>query len=215
MTTLPAALTVLLIDSRSDRAAHLPDIAQLSESSQTRLAQIHAPVRRKQFILGRVLLAQAAARQLGRDYPLVDIVEGALYPVFATAPELQGSISHSGDLVAATVNADRYGLDIENCTRKRDAIALSAHAFHADEAQWIAQADAIEAKRRFFLLWTLREAAFKAGLREHVVGGDSLLTNEDISPAWGWASAMHGSYRITVVGPQPCELALLDIGVPP
>lgn len=191
---------------------HSMDLAdiQLSASSQAKLAGIKSPLRAQQFILGRVMLARAAREISGENYPVSDISEGESFPFFARAPGWHGSISHSGDWLAVTVNLQRTGLDLESCRFKPDIARLAQFALHPDEASWV-NAQTEDAQERFYLLWTLREAAFKAGLRKHVIRGDSLLEDDNIKVNWHWASERAPEYRISIVSATPCTMVLIPI----
>ncbi|PHV03065.1 hypothetical protein CSQ88_03835 [Iodobacter sp. BJB302] len=180
----------------------------LSASSKIKLAAIQSPARTQQFILGRILLAQAATRVLGFDYAPADIEEGEFFPYLRLATHLHASISHSGDSLGVTVNAERVGLDIESCRPKANIARLAEFALHQDEACWV-NAIPEESQERFYLLWTLREAAFKAGIRKQVIRGSSLMIDGDIKPAWHWASEREPSQRVSIACLAPCFMVLI------
>ncbi len=180
----------------------------LSASSKTKLATMQSPARAQQFILGRMLLAQAATRALGFDYAIEDIEEGEFFPYLSKAAHLHASISHSGDSLGVTVNTERVGLDIESCRPKANIAKLAAFALHQDEASWVNAVEA-ESQERFYLLWTLREAAFKAGIRDQVIRGSSLIIDDHIKLAWHWASAREPLYRASIACRAPCTMVLI------
>ncbi|QBC43604.1 4'-phosphopantetheinyl transferase family protein [Iodobacter fluviatilis] len=180
----------------------------LSASSKAKLVTMKSPARVQQFILGRMLLAQAATRALGVDYAAADIEEGEFFPYLSKAAHLHASISHSGDSLGVTVNTERVGLDIESCRPKANIAKLATFALHQDEASWV-NAEEAEAQERFYLLWTLREAAFKAGLREHVIRGSSIITDSNLDVDWHWASAREPKQRISIASATACSLVLI------
>ncbi|WP_293931150.1 4'-phosphopantetheinyl transferase superfamily protein [Iodobacter sp.] len=180
----------------------------LSASSQAKLATIHSPLRAQQFILGRMMLAKAAGRILGDSYAVSDIEEGEFFPYLLKAPDLHGSISHSGDYLGVTVNAERVGLDLESCRYKKNIAKLAEFALAEAEANWV-NALPDESQERFYLLWTLREAAFKAGLRNQVIRGSSLIIDGNIDVNWHWASVREPKQRVSIASATACSLVLI------
>ncbi|SFN37854.1 Phosphopantetheinyl transferase [Formivibrio citricus] len=158
-------LEILLADQRLFSTACLA-AQPLSASSAQKLEGMVAPERRQQFLLGRWLLARASGCS-----PQEIEESAAGFPVITHRPDIHASLSHSGPYVGVVVSTGfRCGLDIEYPARERDWLALAERAFHPDERAWVAAApDAIV--ERFHTIWTLREAAFKAGLRDEVVAG--------------------------------------------
>lgn len=205
------ALTVLIIDSSRiadrDRLA-----ASLSSSCQARLERIIAPERRRQFILGRRLMAQAAGCRQDQ------IIEARDYPVYADEPDWHASISHSGPYVAVVFSQGaRVGLDIEFPARQRDWSALAERAFTKDEAAWIAAAISPEQQReRFQRIWTLREAAFKAGLRELATGEPAAFdpASEQAIGELHWRNLRHGSCHLSLACRQPFSATIIEIPGP-
>ena len=183
----------------------------LSASSQQRLAQLSQPHRRVQFMLGRWLMAQAAGCSPE------EVAEGAHFPCFAEQAQWQASISHSGDYVAVLVSHGfRCGLDIEQPQRQRDWPALAERAFSRKETCWIAEAPPAEQCERFQRIWTLREAAFKAGLVPGVVGEKVMF-----DPATGtgpqdlcWQYLHQGNLHVSAVASQPFQLNIRPIRPP-
>ncbi|AMC36300.1 4'-phosphopantetheinyl transferase family protein [Janthinobacterium sp. B9-8] len=180
----------------------------LSASSKAKLATMQSPARVQQFILGRMLLAQAAARALNINYSTADIEEGEFFPYLRLATHLHASISHSGDSLGVTVNTERVGLDIESCRPKANIAKLAVFALHQDEASWVNAIEA-ESQERFYLLWTLREAAFKAGIRDQVIRGSSLVHDQIIRTDWHWCSEREQQLRVSIAAKTPCTMVLI------
>lgn len=205
------ALTVLIVDSGriadSDRLA-----ASLSPSCQARLERIVAPGRRRQFILGRWLMAQVAGcRQ-------AEIIEAHDYPVYAGKPDWHASISHSGPYVAVVFSQGaRVGLDIEFPARQRDWAALAARAFAENEAAWVAAASSPEQRQaRFQRIWTLREAAFKAGLRELATGEPAAFdpVGEQAIGELHWRYLRHRGCHLSLACRQPFSATVTNAAAP-
>jgi len=151
----------------------------LSASSQARLAQLHAPMRARQFLLGRWLLCNAATRLLGHPVAMTGIDDRGAFPVLAQHPTLHASISHSANRIGVIVNQGaRIGLDIEQARRSRNLRALAQRALSAAEIDALRQLDGEALTQAFYRIWTWREAAYKAGLIPQLIGELPLLSAE-------------------------------------
>ncbi len=84
-------------------------------------------------------------------------------PALHAGPEgLDFNASRSPGLLALVVTSfASCGVDVEDVTRKADVLGV-ARAFAPEEQAWLVGQSAEEARRRFFLLWTLKEATLKA-----------------------------------------------------
>ncbi len=191
-------------------AAH---IGPLSARSEARLARIRAPRRRSQSVVVRQLAAAAASRLLGRDVPGSDVedAEHGAGLCLRDAPELRISISHSGERVAVAIGTRAIGIDVERCDDSRDCLALARHACSAAEVAWLERTAPAERAARFYLLWTLREAAFKAGLRAAALGGESCLDPDSAIAGFCWGSREIDGYRVSVATSEPAPLEWLGI----
>lgn len=203
-------LKILLLDTRNqswtDRLA-----LGLSASSLQHLTQIGTDGRRLQFTLGRWLMAQAAG------CPIDQVEEGFNYPVYAGKPHWHMSLSHSGSFIAAVFSEyARFGLDVEAPSRQRDCLALARRAFTSDEAVWVASAPAEQQAARFYRIWTLREAAFKAGILQQVVNGAAVFdpANECSTGNFHWQYWQQQGLHLSVVGPVPFTIELSEINLP-
>ncbi len=95
------------------------------------------------------------------------------------------------------------GVDIE-MPRPRNWAALGKQAYSAGDLGWLlAASDGFTMQHRFYTLWTLREAAFKGGHREHVYGPpDTIPTGTTM--AFGehgdlhWAVSASAPLRVSV-----------------
>ncbi len=109
------------------------------------------------------LLGRALVRQIFEESGFI----GKLYfrktnkgKPFTVPRFKQFSISHSQGIVAACVSDNKVGIDIE-VIREID-LNLSKKVCTEEENQWIFAADSHnESIKRFFILWTLKEAYMK------------------------------------------------------
>lgn len=84
---------------------------------------------------------------------------------------MEFSLSHTRGFVACTVAPARIGIDVEWIDREVEMKDIVQHHFSASEAASLSRLPAEEYRDRFFQLWTLKEAFFKAlgcGISDHL-----------------------------------------------
>jgi 4'-phosphopantetheinyl transferase len=112
----------------------------------------------------RVLVRGVLSGLLDVPPSALDFVEGAhgrpsLHP---RAQALDFNASRSRSWVGLLVtDGTPCGLDVEDVSRKADYLAI-ARAFAPEERALLEEVSAEERRRRFFALWTLKEATLKA-----------------------------------------------------
>jgi 4'-phosphopantetheinyl transferase len=185
----------------------------LSASSRARLAKIHSPRRLAQSALARTLAALATARLLGRPYPAEFVEESAEHAglELRDAGDLAVSIAHSRERVAVAVGAGPVGIDVEYLDPRRDCLALARHACSPAEVAWLERAAPAELIERFYLLWTLREAAFKAGVRPAVLRGEPCFDPDPAAARFRWDSRQLDNYCVAVATPTPVSIEWLGL----
>jgi 4'-phosphopantetheinyl transferase len=192
-----ASATVWLADARSVRDEDVnPFIERLGDSEKRRLAGFVRPARKRQFILGRVLLRLALARELGLSPADIDVVERPGNSPQVVLNDSAGvrpgySLSHSADWVACVVSRDTIvGLDIEAINTTRDVMALGHAAFTADECTWLQQQPHEWQIPAFYYLWSLKEALYKMQGTAQTGSLPSLVDSSGvlISEGQGWYS---------------------------
>ena len=122
--------------------------------------------RRRQFLIGRLLVRQTLAGLLGVGAQQFVIEDGAgQKPLLAGVYGDAGfSISHSGRWVACAVTGSgALGLDIEMIDPARDITALAAQAFSEERCAWLAARRESSRLRDFYMLWSKQEAHYKLG----------------------------------------------------
>ncbi|PWF41558.1 4'-phosphopantetheinyl transferase family protein [Massilia glaciei] len=142
-----------------------PFLSWLSDSEQARLGRFVRRERRRQFLIGRVLLRRMLGRVLGMEASLVPLLERhgqAPQLAMADCEAVGFSLSHSGPWVACAVSAGTaLGLDIEMRDGARDLAALAAQAFDAHENAWLAARPQADRVHDFYRLWSAKEAQYK------------------------------------------------------
>jgi 4'-phosphopantetheinyl transferase len=172
--------TIWLVDGRGVDGALLESrLSWLGEGELARYQRFILPERRRQFLLGRVLLRMALG-QLLRQAPdsivleeqvgqaprlmLPGLARGGRQPAHAVqAAGLPGfSIAHSGPWSACAVSPDTaLGLDIGQIDASRDLAALAGQALSAAEWEALRQLPAEELAPAFYRAWSEKEARFK------------------------------------------------------
>ncbi len=140
---------------------------QLGGSEARRLGSFLRPQRRRQFLLGRMLLRFAVADLMGLPVDTIGVVERpgnapalVLYETQHATPNF--SLSHSGNWVACMVSCDvTLGLDIEVNDPGRDIDSISEMLFRPSEHRWLSTLPHAERVLSFYLLWCEREALHK------------------------------------------------------
>ena len=157
---------VWICDASGVEQAELDDYCDwLSESERSRLKSFIRPERKRQFIVGRVLLRQALGRLLQvtpREINLVD--RPGVAPLLESNYTAGFSISHSGQWVACAVaRSTVLGLDIERTDSSRDVMALAEQAFDASDIIALRAYEGSSQNSAFYRMWCAYEARFKLG----------------------------------------------------
>lgn len=144
------------------RLGELPEAAppRLHDGERERLAGFSSAARRRSFIAGRWLARQLVACLLGGES------EALVLPIDAQGRSrahagLALSISHSGDWVACAVARGPVGIDIEGLRPRGDLLTLAATVHSPAQCATLAELDGDAQLRRFYELWTLKEAWLK------------------------------------------------------
>jgi len=117
-------------------------------------------LRRRQFLTGRALLADAMFRQYGQWMLPAVTLSASGKPAFADATLPHFSLSHSAGLVVlALCEKGEIGCDVEVIRPRLSWPALAQALFSTDENQWLGEHPVPQ--EAFWTLWSLREAWLK------------------------------------------------------
>lgn len=123
------------------------------------------PERRRQFLLGRVLLRHALSEMFSGSPASWQIRErpGQAPRLASDTPSpVTFSLAHSRDRVACMLaSGAMVGVDIEYTGRQRDFLRMAARSFHPEDVRQLQALQAEEQVAGFYRLWTLHEAALK------------------------------------------------------
>jgi 4'-phosphopantetheinyl transferase len=142
-------------------------VARLGASEAHRSASFIRKERRRQFLLGRMLLRIAVADVTGLSPDEMHVIERPGKSPQLIFPNRQRffanfSLSHSREWVAcATSPQATLGLDIEVIDPRRDIFGISKMAFQPIEHSWLLSQPDTERLPAFYSLWSAREALFK------------------------------------------------------
>jgi 4'-phosphopantetheinyl transferase len=186
---------------------------QLGASEARRYGAFRRRQRKRQFLLGRMLLRFAVSRLLSLPPDTLGVVERdnnapqlLLFDSKSAQPSF--SLSHRGDWVACVVSRDVVlGVDIECNDPTRNIFGMSHMAFHSNEYLWLLQQSEAARLSAFYQLWCTREALYKlmsALGRETVslplVGAEGMLASH---AGWYCYTLAHFSLTIAVCSDQP------------
>ncbi|MFJ9731407.1 4'-phosphopantetheinyl transferase family protein [Streptomyces sp. NPDC101169] len=162
------AVRVWVVDARTAdeaEAARLLSAAELDRAGELDVASV-----RRTFVLSRALQRTLGSRYSGAPAAEVDITRACAHcahpghgkPRFAAAPELDYSVSHSGDLVAIAASTDtRVGLDVEAGSRHVEPERMIPLLATESERTALAGLSGQALRRELFRLWAYKEAVVK------------------------------------------------------
>lgn len=163
-----AAATLWLLD---DGTVQEDDIVffrrQLNSDEMRRYTRYVKEARRRQFLLGRMLLRIAVAHASGLTTEAIRLVERP-----GNAPQLElpagcgtapwFSLSHSRNWITCITSGETaLGLDIEFIDPARHLQGLAAMAFDPEECEWLRGLPEKTRVPAFYRLWSNKEAYYK------------------------------------------------------
>ena len=139
----------------------------LSEAERAKQARFLAPEDAELYLVAHALTRCLLARYLGLAPRALAFQAGA-----RGRPELDGpaadsgvrfNLSHTRGLAACGVSLHAaIGVDVEHTTRKVELLRVGKRVFSPRERAGLAELTGAAQRRRFFELWTLKEAYVKA-----------------------------------------------------
>ena len=151
---IPPVVALTCFESPLDATWQAVQIAAMTASERARLARIHRPLRRDQFIVGHRLLRHLLA-MVGDDDAVIEVDAEGQARVAHARSQCHVSLAHSGQAVAAIVALEPVGIDLEASRQLSDPRAAAA---------WLGLADdpAVQSEQ-VLTAWVAAEARFKAG----------------------------------------------------
>ncbi len=164
----------------------------LDDDERQRLAQFRRAQAADEFLLGRALLRATLGELLGRDPRRLAIERDADgKPQLRDGDGWRFNLSHGAGHVALALSRDgRVGIDIDSGARRNDIDGIAQRFFRPDEAAWLLSLPPAQRREKFFLLWTVKEAAVKAlgcGIAGALIDAGVRCSDE------GFALTLHGA----------------------
>jgi 4'-phosphopantetheinyl transferase len=214
--------TARLVDDQRVTAALLP---LLSRQERARAAQFSFQRDRVRFIQAHGSVRQILSSYSGAGAATLTFArhgDGKPYLVpQANCPDLQFSVSHSGDCCMVAVRLDHsIGIDVEKVRDLQRAIDIAQYYFTPAESRALAALQETLRRDAFFALWTHKEATVKGlglslaanlsrvefdvdpvgGLRLVAWDGDQSLAQRwsvlHLNPAPGYVAAVASAHAI-------------------
>lgn len=135
----------------------------LSDPEQHRWLNYSNIKKRRQFLLGRVLIRIMLSKTFQR--PLTEWRLTASGPLNILNPGIPVTInlSHSEDYVlCGVIESGKLGVDIQYISESRDYMGIARSSFHEKEVQLLEHLPQRLQRQLFFRLWTLKESMIKA-----------------------------------------------------
>lgn len=157
--------------------------SELSAEEHQHWHGIQQPGRRREYLLGRVLLRRMLAERLHCPTDELVFCNGPHGKPVLCSHAWQFNLSHSGDwLVLALCQQGPLGVDVEMGLRRRHILPLAKRFYAASEYAWLLSLPVQEQESAFYRLWSRKEAVLKAQ-------GDGIAAGLDkvcFVPEEGW-----------------------------
>ena len=148
-------------------ARRLAELRQCLDEDELARAERRAATKREQFLVAHGLLRQVLGRESQRPPASLRFGHAPAGKPFlagpAEAPELEFSLSHSGDLVLIAVSLDLpLGVDVEQGSKQLDPLRLAQRFFSPAEQAQLVALPSDQQLDGFLACWTRKEAYLKA-----------------------------------------------------
>ena len=140
-----------------------PDLKKyISVHEHSRSDKFHFNEDRQTFICCHALLRLLLSKMLNMQPSEISYVQGRFNKPFLKGNPVHFNITHTRNAFAIAISKYSYiGIDLENVNRKFDFRSVEKMIFNSKERLFISESHE-EARDRFFLLWTRKEAFLKA-----------------------------------------------------
>ena len=185
----------------------------LSEEEAKRVERLRKINDKKQYVIGHIFL-----RILLSEYLKIPIRQISLFRDAHGKIKLEGNggnisfnLSHSDEMVVLAFSQYKdLGVDIERINNIQDFLQIAKQYFRKEEYEYISKIDAESPLRKFYKVWTIKEAFVKAtgeglsrSLKTFSVETDSVISiqaGQDTIGVWRYFELeMDRNYAATVV----------------
>ena len=163
----------------------------LSREEEERAMRFVDPLFCRRYRSGRTLLRLILSRYLSEEPENIPFSLGPFGKPFIAGASLHFNVSHSGAAFVVAVSRHEVGIDIEKLFDRVDVATIAEAYFTPEESNELREFPQKERLRKFFELWTRKEALLK-GLGLGIAQG--LEVTEEKHPSWtvGLINAPHG-----------------------
>lgn len=144
-----------------------PEESYLAAQEIAEIASFGAKERLAQFLISRWLSKNLLASLLQTSAVAILTRKGNLGKPFLEEQQnslkIDFNISHTKDVTLVGIaQGMQIGVDVEKIAEKKNSADIAARFFNPEESKWIAAgADRHEQLRRFFRMWSMKEAVIK------------------------------------------------------
>ncbi|MDR2932236.1 MAG: 4'-phosphopantetheinyl transferase superfamily protein [Oscillospiraceae bacterium] len=151
---------ILYINRDLTQAEYQRFLAVAAPEKRARIGRFRFFADAQRALLGDMLARMLVAKAAGQDGRGILFDVGAHGKPFVLGrPDIHFNISHAGRYIAGAVDSSPVGIDIEVITPVKEKIA--DRFFAEDEKAYISAVGSAESTRRFFSIWTRKEAYIK------------------------------------------------------
>lgn len=141
--------------------------AQLNEVETAQQRRFYFERHRHQYLVCRAMVRSILSlydpHVLPREWTFSTNAHGKPCISGPVAPPVRFNLSHtSGMIVVAVTQRTEIGVDVESRTRGSDLASIGEHFFSPREVEGFRSLAGEDQRRRFYELWTLKEAYIKA-----------------------------------------------------
>lgn len=134
----------------------------ITSDEQLRADKFHFDNNREIFVICHAMLRLVLARCLNINPLDISYKNGINKKPYLLGNSIHFNLSHTQDAFAFAVSRDFYvGIDLEEIDQRIDIHSIVKSYFSKKEREYILKSE-VDAKNRFFLLWTRKEALLKA-----------------------------------------------------
>lgn len=201
----------------------------LSERELTDLRSLDSSTRKEQFLISRWLLKKGLSRLLSIPAPKIEFLKGSLGKLHIKEELARGvshanldfNLSHTKEVTLIGItNKGQIGVDVEKVSSRAGKKDVAERFYHPHEMEWMRSiSPGNEQDRRFFRLWSLKEAIVKAiggGVFQNLnqfslnISDDFQVTIQSIVEPWS-KKELWQIIESDVIANHVCSIALYQV----
>lgn len=134
-------------------------LGSVPNEKRLKISRYRFDIDKKLSLYSEILLRSLISRNLNIKNNNIKLDKDGLgKPHLKSHPDFHFNISHTKNAITVAVSTAPIGVDIEKVTAAD--IRIARRFFTADELNWVTS-DKSELNKRFFIIWTKKEAALK------------------------------------------------------